>query len=78
MAARQAEMLAALWPLLARGGRLLYATCTVSRRENQAQIEAFLAATSDARIAAAPRQIYPGDANMDGFYYACLDKSQMS
>ena len=81
MAARQARMLAALWPLLAPGGRLLYVTCTVARRENHAQIERFLEATTDAALeprgAGTPRQIHPGEANMDGFYYACLQKNEM-
>ncbi len=81
MASRQATLLAALWPLLAPGGKLLYVTCTVARRENQAQIEDFLAATADAELDPAaigsPRQIRPGEANMDGFYYACLHKNEM-
>ena len=81
MAARQATLLAALWPLLAPGGKLLYVTCTVARQENQAQIEDFLAATADAELDPAaigsPRQIRPGEANMDGFYYACLHKNEM-
>lgn len=37
----QAELLDALWPLLAPGGRLLYATCSVFRAEGEAQIAAF-------------------------------------
>lgn len=78
---RQAELLAALWPLLAPGGKLLYVTCTVARRENQGQIEDFLAVTADAAPdppgAGTPRQIRPGEANMDGFYYACLHKNEM-
>ena len=74
----QAHLLDALWPLLARGGRLLYATCTMLKRENTAQIERFLARTRDA-VALAPTapaglQILPGETNMDGFYYACLGK----
>src|SRR5262252_5342476 len=42
--ALQAHLLRALWPLLAPGGRLVYATCSVLRNENDAQIAAFLAA----------------------------------
>ncbi len=38
----QAELLDALWPLVAPGGRLLYATCSVFRAEGQQQIDAFL------------------------------------
>ena len=38
----QAQMLQALWPLLAPGGRLLYATCSIFRAEGGQQIDAFL------------------------------------
>ncbi len=38
----QAEMLHALWPLLAPGGRLLYATCSVFHAEGRQQVDAFL------------------------------------
>jgi 16S rRNA (cytosine967-C5)-methyltransferase len=79
-AARQALLLRALWPLLKAGGRLLYATCSVLKEENQQQIDAFIAATPDARWAGGAQphyQILPGEANMDGFYYACLEKQDM-
>ncbi len=79
-AGRQAALLEAVWPLLAPGGRLVYATCTLTRRENEAQIEAFLAAHADAGRAAAPGpaelRIRTGEANRDGFYYACLEKQE--
>ena len=38
----QAELLDALWPLLAPGGRLVYATCSLFRDEGQRQVDAFL------------------------------------
>ena len=50
LAATQARLLDALWPTLARGGTLLYATCSLLRRENDAQVAAFLARTPDARL----------------------------
>ena len=84
LAAGQARMLDALWPLLRPGGILLYATCSVFREENDRRITRFLAAREDARetpIAAgwgraldAGRQILPGEDEMDGFYYARLAK----
>jgi 16S rRNA (cytosine967-C5)-methyltransferase len=43
LAQRQVQLLRALWPLLAPGGRLLYASCSVLQAENAAVIEAFLA-----------------------------------
>ncbi len=84
LAAGQARMLEALWPLLRSGGILLYATCSVFREENDRRITRFLATCEDAReapIAAgwgraldAGRQILPGEDEMDGFYYARLAK----
>ena len=41
-AAQQAVMLEALWRLLAPGGTLLYATCSVFHEENDGQVQAFL------------------------------------
>lgn len=43
LAARQRALLAALWPLLARGGRLLYVSCSVLRAENSDLVAGFLA-----------------------------------
>jgi 16S rRNA (cytosine967-C5)-methyltransferase len=55
LARTQAELLDALWPLLAPGGRLLYATCSLFRDEGQRQIDAFL----QRHAADAPR-LWPG------------------
>lgn len=84
LAQGQRRLLDALWPLLAPGGILLYATCSVLPTENRQNIAAFLAAHADAadqRIEAAwghaqtpGRQILPGETDMDGFYYARLVK----
>ncbi|RDH83313.1 MAG: 16S rRNA (cytosine(967)-C(5))-methyltransferase [endosymbiont of Escarpia spicata] len=80
----QRSILTAIWPLLKPGGRLLYATCSILPEENEQQVAAFLAAEESARecgidapwgeACALGRQIRPGDASMDGFYYACLEK----
>lgn len=85
LVATQAGLLDRLWSVLKPGGRLVYATCSILRAENTAQIEAFLARQADAqeqplaadwgRPQAAGRQILPGEADMDGFYYAVLEKS---
>lgn len=85
LARKQQRILASLWPLLRPGGRLLYATCSVLRQENEHVVAAFLATHPDAsaqpikagwgRALPQGRQILPGEASMDGFYYAVLVKS---
>ena len=85
----QLDLLSALWPLLAPGGRLLYVTCSVLSAENDEVITRFLreqpGATEEQVL---PNynirdlmhrrvrgfQILPGGADLDGFYFACLDK----
>lgn len=89
LAALQASIIRALWPLLAPGGRFLYVTCSVLRAENEDIVEAFLAETTDAvetqllpnnnnsdvmQRMARGYQVLPGTAGLDGFYYACLEK----
>lgn len=77
--ALQARLLRALWPLLAPGGRLVYATCSVLARENDAQIAAFRAQEPSIEPAAdvASVQLLPEEAGGDGFYYAWLRKPQL-
>lgn len=76
-AAQQAAILDALWPSLARGGTMLYATCSVFDEENGAQIAAFCDRHPDVeRLPLHGRmdlQLLP-DAEHDGFYYALLRK----
>jgi 16S rRNA (cytosine967-C5)-methyltransferase len=79
-AKQQEIILNALWPLLARGGKLLYATCSVFSRENQQVISAFLNLHKDAvqmNISAYGLnngQLLPDDQH-DGFFYALLQKN---
>jgi 16S rRNA (cytosine967-C5)-methyltransferase len=77
--ALQARLLRALWPLLAPSGLLLYATCSVLKRENEAQIAAFRAeeATIEPAAGVASLQLLPEEAGGDGFYYAWLRKPQV-
>ena len=48
-AQQQLRILGALWRLLARDGKLLYATCSIFARENQQVISEFLQQHADAR-----------------------------
>ena len=87
LAALQARLLAALWPLVRPGGRLLYCTCSVFRAEGDAQVQAFLAHNTDAQLLPSPGHLIPGNADKggtvpdnltgdhDGFFYALLQKS---
>jgi 16S rRNA (cytosine967-C5)-methyltransferase len=74
----QASLLDALWRLLAPGGKLLYATCSVFPQENDAVIDAFIARSARARRGAladgGPAQWLPS-AEHDGFYYALIEKN---
>jgi 16S rRNA (cytosine967-C5)-methyltransferase len=87
--ALQMSLLEAAWGMLARGGRLVYVTCTVTRSENRDVIGKFVSGTAGVGIAAVSdwpawpdfgesddygRQILPGEAGADGFYYAALSK----
>lgn len=84
LAELQGELLDALWPTLAVGGIMLYATCSTLPTENTQVIEAFLARTPGARELdiAGPfglpqphgRQLLAQEDGHDGFYYAKLIK----
>jgi 16S rRNA (cytosine967-C5)-methyltransferase len=86
LAALQTRLLEALWPLLAPGGRLLYATCSLFRSEGQTQIDAFLQRRGAAAALlhpASPGHLptlpdNPADAAEvvhDGFYLALILKT---
>ncbi len=81
----QLRLLTALWRCLKPAGRLLYATCSVLRRENEQVVRRFLAAAGDAKTVpinadwgiecAHGKQLLPGGASgPDGFYFCLLEK----
>jgi 16S rRNA (cytosine967-C5)-methyltransferase len=80
----QQRIMTAVWPLLAPGGIMLYATCSILKQENEQQIEAFLVTNANAievpinadwgLVRRYGRQILTGESAMDGFYYALIRK----
>lgn len=86
LAAQQARLLAALWPLLKPGGRMLYCTCSVFRAEGHDQIQTFVEHNKDALLRPSPGHLMPQSganpqpvpdnvqSDHDGFFYALLEK----
>ena len=66
------------------GGKLLYATCTISRRENEGMITEFLANHEEFAMVDLPcglqkdndigRQFLPSEDHIEGFYMALLER----
>ncbi|SDK67601.1 16S rRNA (cytosine967-C5)-methyltransferase [Methylophilus rhizosphaerae] len=82
----QQQILSNLWHMLAKGGKLLYVTCSVFQQENEMQIQQFLTSHADATrlpvvfdTALLPcermvsGQLLPTPAH-DGLFYALLQK----
>ena len=81
LASLQSEIMDAMWTQLKAGGVMVYATCSISPQENIEQVKAFLARTTDATLTGSDlsnpdQQIIPGEEDMDGFYYAVIEKKQ--
>jgi 16S rRNA (cytosine967-C5)-methyltransferase len=75
----QCRILNGVWQVLESSGKLLYATCSLFREENESIVDAFLARCSDARVAT----LVPGapegglvlpDEDHDGFFYVLFEK----
>lgn len=77
-ATQQAEILDALWPTLAPGGKMLYVTCSIFAEENGSQVARFVSRHPDCQRIAfddgqTETQWLPGPEH-DGFYFALLHK----
>jgi 16S rRNA (cytosine967-C5)-methyltransferase len=93
LVAQQRRILATAFELLKAGGRLTYCTCSVIPAENEGVVASFLREQPRASVASWPEnlrrppglldrpigwQLLPGgSAGTDGFYYACLTKTEI-
>lgn len=90
LAGVQKDLLRSITPLLKKGGKLVYSTCTVDIEENQELVKSFLLENRDfeedidlknrmpeaiqALVNGHELQILPQHIGSDGFYIACLRK----
>lgn len=70
----QAEILQNYHKILKKGGKMVYATCSVLPSESEEQVQKFLKLQDGAFELLAERRISPSETNFDGFYMACLVK----
>jgi 16S rRNA (cytosine967-C5)-methyltransferase len=86
LAGIQLGLLEAMWNILAPGGRLVYATCSVFPQENHRIIQRFMKQQTQAKLVeldvewgrdmTAGRQLLPDPDNHDGFFYAVLERPE--
>ena len=86
LASIQLGLLESMWQVLAPGGRLVYATCSVFPQENHRIIRRFLKQQDDAALVEPDvlwgrdmetgRQMLPVPESHDGFFYAVLEKPE--
>jgi 16S rRNA (cytosine967-C5)-methyltransferase len=73
---QQQALLDSLVPLLAPGGRLVYATCTMHPAENGEQMANLLSRYSELRLKSEQQRWPDAEEGGDGFFAAVLQRSQ--
>lgn len=58
---------------LKNGGKLLYSTCTLNKRENERVVEKFIANNNEYRIVEM-KTIFPSQNGGDGFFYSVIER----
>lgn len=86
LADQQLDILQGAWPLLKRGGALLYVTCSILDEENSQVIQRFLTMQGNAVLSSVEmagsaavshgRQLLPSTTGTDGLFYALLTKAK--
>lgn len=75
LAALQREILHTVSAYVRPGGILLYSTCTISRRENEENVEWFLKEHPEYSLKE-QRQLLPKAGLMDGFFYGVMRRAE--
>lgn len=68
----QREIVSASWQYVKQGGTLLYCTCTLNPSENEEQV-AWIQKEFPFTVVKM-KQLFPGEADTDGFFYAVLQR----
>lgn len=71
----QAEILSEYSKMLKVGGKMVYATCSILRSENEDQVDNFLKLNKEFKLVQQKR-VYPSKEGFDGFYMALIEKTQ--
>ncbi len=71
----QAEILSEYSKMLKIGGKMVYATCSILRSENEDQVDNFLKLNKEFKLLQQKR-VYPSKEGFDGFYMALIEKTQ--
>ncbi|WP_195598682.1 16S rRNA (cytosine(967)-C(5))-methyltransferase RsmB [Longibaculum muris] len=69
----QQKLLENAYPLLKNGGNIVYSTCTINKKENEKQIQAFIKRHPDMKVIK-EQTILPFEYHSDGFYMCLLEK----
>lgn len=71
----QRQLLAALTPMLAPGGRLVYSTCSIDREENEELVREFAIALGEGFRLAEIKEIFPWRDGCDGAFAASIERA---
>lgn len=72
---KQAEILDQYATMVKKGGKLVYATCSILPSENQEQVQHFLKKYPEFKFVS-EKSILPSKSGYDGFYIAMLERNE--